>query len=213
MKWIAPLLTVFLLFISACETTAPTPFLMGSLVDQKNEVVALYNACSEGAGYVVTKEGCDPILLEEKVKSTMDFAKVFIGGDPKQPQGYDVYLATVMVLFRISQVNTNEFSDAERIARQFFEIQKASSGRSLAMARFYWAEMTAGHASWQWYYDRHSLYTLGITDPEISRKIELLQCLAEVQIGLTDSQGLDGFRKIKLNNNIGVITWIVNKIE
>ncbi len=205
MRWLAPVLAAFMLFLSACETTAPTPMLIGSLVKQNNEVVALYAACSEGANYVIGKEGCDPDLLKEKVDSTMVFAEIFISGDIKQPQGYDVYLATAMILFRISQGNENSYSRAEMIARQFFEIQKSSSGRSLAPARFYWAAMASGHASWQWRYDKLAL------DPD--RKTDLLFCTAEGRIGLTNTQWLDGPRRVRLIQYIQVLEMITNSIE
>jgi len=211
MKWIVSLLTACVLLLSACKTTAPTPMLMGSLADQDNEVVALYAACSEGDSYVVSKEGCDPDLLKEKVDSTMDFAVIFISGDIKQPQGYDVYLATAMILFRISQGNEDSYSRAEMIARQFFEIQKASSGKSLTPARFYWAAMSAGHSSWQWRYDRLAL------GPD--RKTDLLLCLMEAKIALTDNTGwLTPPREIMLNSSvgggyIGTLTMITNSIQ
>ena len=144
-------------------------------------------------------------LLEEKVNSTMGFAKISISGDIKQPPGYDVYLATAMIYFRIAQRNTDEYSEAERIARQFFEVQKASSGRSLAPARFYWAAMATGHASWQWEYDKFSL--------NLERNTELLECLVQARLGLTDTQWLDGFRRIRLVQYIQVLAAITNSIS
>lgn len=204
MKWFSAILLTLILF-TGCKTTGPTPVLMGSLIKQNNEVVALYAACSEGANYISSKEGCDSELLATKVVSTMDFAKIFISGDIKQPPGYDVYLATAMIYFRIAQRTEDDYSDAERIARQFFEIQKASSGRSLPPARFYWAAMSSGHASWQWYHDRHALDT--------NRKIELLECLVQARIGITNTTWLDGPRKIRLLQYIEVLTLLTNTID
>jgi hypothetical protein len=204
MKFFAGLVLALALLVG-CQTYAPTPMLMGSLVKQNNEVVALYAACSTGANYVPSKEGCDPELLSTKVDSTMVFAKLFISGDIKQPPGYDVYLATAMIYFRIAQRVENDYSAAEQIARQFFEIQKASSGRSLPPARFYWAAMASGHASWQWYHDRLSL--------DSDRKTELLECLAQARIGLTNTTWLGGPRRIRLVSYIQVLTLITNKIE
>lgn len=204
MKWFAALVLSLALLVG-CGTVAPTPVLMGSLVKQNNEVVALYAACSEGANYVPSKEGCEPDLLATKVDSTMVFAKIFISGDIKQPPGYDVYLATAMIYFRIAQQNENDYSEAEMIARQFFEIQKASSGRSLPPARFYWAAMATGHASWQWHHDRLAL------DPD--RKTELLECLAQARVGLTNTTWLDGPRRVRLVSYIQVLTLLTNKIE
>ena len=112
MKWFAALLLSMSLLIG-CGTFAPTPVLMGSLIKQNDEVVALYVACSEESNYVPSKEGCEPELLATKVVSTMDFAKIFISGDIKQPPGYDVYLATAMIHFRIAQRTENHYSEAE----------------------------------------------------------------------------------------------------
>lgn len=204
MKWTAAVMLIFAL-LTGCKTTAPTPILMGSLVKQNNEVVALYAACSEGANYIPSKEGCKPDLLATKVSSTMGFAKIFISGDIQQPPGYDVYLATAMIYFRIAQRNENDYSEAERIARQFFEVQKSSSGRSLPSARFYWAAMAAGHAAWQWHYDSLAL------GPD--RKTELLECLAQARVGLTDTSWLDGPRRIRLLQYIETLTLITNTIE
>lgn len=204
MKWfVAAALSIALLF--GCGTIAPTPVLMGSLVKQNDEVVELYAACSEGANYVPSIEGCDADLLATKVVSTMGFAKIFISGDIKQPPGYDVYLATAMIHFRIAQRTENDYSEAERIARQFFEIQKASSGRSLSPARFYWAAMTSGHSAWQWRYDRLAL--------DADRKTEMLECLAQARVGLTDTTWLDGPRRIRLLQYIEVLTALTNSIE
>ena len=207
MKWFAGTVLALALLIG-CQTNAPTPMLMGSLVKQNDEVVALYAACTEGANYVSSKEGCDPELLSTKVDSTMVFAKLFISGDIKQPQGYDIYLATAQIAIRMHAVAArieNDYSEAERIARQFFEIQKAHSGRSLGPARFYWAAIASGHASWQWHYDRLAL--------DADRKAELLECLAQGRIGLTDTTRLDGPKRVRLRSYIDNLTRITNKIE
>lgn len=205
MRWIVPVVAALALFLSSCTTTAPTPAMIGTLVERNNEVVSLYGACAEGANYVPTKEGCDPGLLEEKTVDTMDFAKIFISGDIKQPQGYDIYLSKAMILCRISQCIENDYSEQERIARQFFEIQKSHSGRSLTPARFYWAAISAAHSSWQWRHDRLAL--------DYNRKTDLLLCLGEARIALTDDIWLDGPRRIRLVQYIQVLEAITNTIE
>lgn len=205
MKWFAPVIMAFVLLFTACETTAPTPIMIGSLVEKNNEVVSLYEDCTEGANYVPEKEGCQPELLKQKTTDTMDFAKRFISGDIKQPQGYDIYLSKAMILCRISKCIEDDYSQQERIARQFFEIQKAHSGRSLTPARFYWAAISAAHASWQWQYDRLAL--------DYDRKTDLLLCLAEARIALTDDTWLDGPRRIRLVQYIQVLEAITNSIE
>lgn len=205
MKLFSSILASLILLLSACETTAPTPLMIGTLVDKNNEIVSLYTDCSDGANYVTSKEGCNPELLSQKVDETMDLAKIFIGGDIKQPQGYDIYLSTAMIYFRIARRNAEQYSEAEKIARQFFEVQKASSGRSLTAARFYWAAMAAAYSSWQSHYDSLSLDSI--------RKTDLLLCLAESRIALTDIAGLDGPRRIRLIQYIQVLTAITNSIE
>jgi hypothetical protein len=135
------------------------------------------------------------------VDSTRESAKVFISADIKQPQGYDIYLAISMIYFRISLRNANDYSEAERIARQFFEIQKANSGRSLTPARFYWAAMSSAHASWQMWYDKPAL--------NAERKTDLLLCLAEARIGLTDTTGwLNAPRRNLLEGKLGYISTL-----
>ncbi len=201
MNWFKSLVLTSVLVLGACITIAPTPILIGDLVEQNNQVVALYADCSVGANYVPTKEGCDPEALEQQALSTMDLATTFISADIKQPQGYDIYLATVMIYFRIAERNTQEYTRAEQIARQFFETQKATSGRAIHTARFYWAAMTAAHASWQWHNDRFAL--------DADRKTDLLLCLAEGR----QAEIEDGPRRIRLVQYLVVIESIINAID
>ena len=201
MNWFKSLVLTSILVLGACITIAPTPMLIGDLIEQNNQVVAAYAACSEGANYVPTKEGCDPEALEREALSTMGLATTFISADIKQPQGYDIYLATVMIYFRIAERNTQEYTRAEQIARQFFETQKATSGRAIHTARFYWAAMTAAHASWQWHNDRFAL--------DADRKTDLLLCLAEGR----QAEIEDGPRRIRLVQYLVVIESIINSIE
>lgn len=213
MRWLTSLSLVLVIFLAGCQTIAPTPIQIGTLVDKNNEVVALYMDCTEGANFAPEQEGCDRLLLEEKVLDTLSFAKVFISGDIKQPQGYDIYLSTVMVYFRIGQRNTDEYSDAEKIARQFFESQKASSGKALAAARFYWAAICSAHAAWQWNYDERALTSLGVVDKEVDRKSELEACLSAARLGLTDTEWLKGPYRIRLVQYIQVLEVITGSIE
>lgn len=205
MRKLTPVLLSLFLFFTGCTSIAPTPMQISTLVEKNDRVVELYSDCTEGANYVPEKETCDPELLEETVEDTMGFAKVFISGDLKQPQGYDVYLSTVMIYFRIAQRNGDEYSEAERIARQFFEIQKARSGHSLQVARFYWAAIAAARASWQWQYDRLAL--------DADRKTDLLICLGEARQALTDTEWLDGPRRVRLIQYIQVLEAITNSID
>lgn len=201
MNWFKSLFLTSVLVLGACVSIAPTPILIGDLVEQNNQVVALYADCSVGANYVTTKEGCEPEVLEQQALSTMSLATTFISADIKQPQGYDIYLATVMIYFRIAERNTQEYTRAEQISRQFFETQKATSGRSIHTARFYWAAMAAAHASWQWHHDRFAL--------DADRKTDLLLCLAQGRQADLD----DGPRRIRLAQYLVVIESIINAIE
>ena len=201
MNWFKSLVLTSILVLGACITIAPTPILMGDLVEQNNQVGAAYAACSEGANYVPTKEGCDPEALEREALSTMDLATTFISADIKQPQGYDIYLATVMVYCVITKCITNQYTRAEQIARQFFETQKASSGRAIHTARFYWAAMAAAHASWQLHNDELAL--------DADRKTELLLCLAEGRQAELDS----GVRRIRLAQYLTNLEAIIATIE
>ena len=191
------------LLLSGCAASiTPTPVLIHRLVNSNNEVKQLYLACSTGPNYTPEKAGCASQLLEDKTVATMGLAKEFISADIKQPQGYDIYLSISMIYFRIALRNTNDYSEAERIARQFFEIQKATSGRSLPDARFYWAAVSAGHAAWQWSNDRLAL--------NADRKADLLLCYAEGNIAF---QGMEpGPRKIRLLQYLEVLKAITDAI-
>ena len=203
MKWFKIALVVLMLEAVACfGTFQATPFLLNTLVEKNSESVALYVACSTGANYTPEKEGCNPELLEQKTKDTMDYSKKFISADIKQPQGYDIYLETAMNYFRIARRIENDYSEAERIARQFFEVQKAYSGRSINTARYHWVIVTTAHASWQWQYDE-----LGL---DADRKTELLACLSE---GRRAQYSLDGPRIIRLVESLEVLQAIVDTIE
>jgi hypothetical protein len=197
-------LTLLLCGLTACPVhLAPTPILIGPLIKANDEVKQLYLDCSTGANYTPKKEGCNPQLLEEKIVSTLGQAKNFISADIQQPQGYDIYLSVTMIYFRIGQRNGLEYTEAERIARQFFEVQKASSGRALNDARFYWAAVLSGHAAWQWFNDRLAL--------DADRKVDLLLCYAQGSIALQSMSPSP--RKIRLAQYLDVIKEITSRLE
>jgi hypothetical protein len=192
----------FLLFIGvACQTAAPTPILIERLTNLNNEVVQLYVDCSEGANYVPTKEGCNSELLSVKVDELMLLSVDFIRADIKQPQGYDIHLATAMIYFRIGQRNLNDYTKAEQIARQFFEIQKAHSGHSIDTARFYWAWFAAATASKQYFEDPLSL------SPD--RKADLLLAAGE---GTTLLNKLEGSRLVRLQQALITLKFVIDSI-
>jgi hypothetical protein len=132
----------------------------------------------------------------------MDFAKEFIRADIKQPHGYDVYLATALLFFRIGERNEKDYSEAEMIARQFFEVQKAHSSRLLTTARFYWAATAAAHASWQWHNDSLAL--------DGDRKSELMRCYAEGNVAYPKIEA--GPRKVRLLQYLEVLKAIIQTI-
>jgi len=202
MEWLRNTLLVLVLIFAGCQSVAPTPILIGQLKTANSQTIARYEACSDGANYVVNKEGCDPVGLENQTRRTMDLAKELISADIKQAAGYDIYLQTALIYFRIGQRNTQEYTEAEKIARQFFEIQKASSGRALTSARFYWAAVAAGHASWQWFNDRLAL--------DADRKADLLLCYAEGNVAFQDIS--PGPRKIRLKDYLQVIKAITDAL-
>ena len=202
MRWIR--LTLLFLFIGVmgCTTSKVTPLFITDLVEYNSKVVQLYINCSEGSNYTPEKDTCDPELLESEVEGLMGLSQKFIKSDIKQPHGYDVYLETVMIYFRIARRNGDEYSQAEMIARQFFEVQKAYSSRSIHTARYHWAIRAAAHASWQWHYDKLAL--------DVDRKTELLICLSE---GRRAQYSMDGPRIIRLTQSLEVLEAIVEQIR
>jgi len=172
------------------------------MVKLNDEVVQLYVACSDGANYVPTQEGCDPELLSTKVDLLMPLCLDFISADITQPQGYDIYLATVMIYFRIGQRNLNEYTKAEQIARQFFEVQKAHSTRSIDEARFYWAWYAAATASKQYFEDPFALTS--------TRKSELLLALGE---GTSLLNKLEGPRLVRLKQALVTLKFVIDHIQ
>lgn len=195
-------LSLGLLLVVACQTVAPTPFLIGRMTDLNDEVVQLYVNCSEGANYVPAKEGCDSPLLSTKVDELMTLSVDFISADIKQPQGYDIYLATAMIFFRIGERNLNEYTKAEQIARQFFEVQKAHSSRSIDEARFYWAWYAAATAAKQYFDD-----PLSLTE---ARKADLLLALGE---GTSILPSVTGPRLVRLHSALDTLRFVIAFID
>ncbi len=200
--WKSVFMAALLLVSAACSTIAPTPLLMGRVDNLNTETLQLYVDCSEGANYVPTKEGCDPELLRLKTDELLDLSEEFISADIYQPHGYDVHLQISMIYFRIAKGTDNDYTRAEQIARQFFEIQKATGGHSSVSARFYLAWFTSARASYQWFNDPLSL--------DHDRLAELLLALAE---GITALPGLEGPKAVRLNQALQNLSIIVDIIE
>jgi len=196
------LLALSLLYISACASVAPTPVLMGQMDDLNTEVLTLYIECSEAANYVPEIAGCDAELLDIKVTKLLELSEEFIKADFKQPQGYDIHLATSMIFFRIAERTANDYTRAEQISRQFFEVQKATGGRSLDEARFYWPWFAGANSSYQYYNDRYAL--------NIDRKADLLLALGE---GTDLSGRIQGVRLVRLHQALRILEFIVGYID
>lgn len=204
MKLLRAALLTFVFALSACAPKfAPTPIMIGDLVESNDKVHELYSDCSEGANYVADKAGCTPEALLAEIDNTQEIARQFISADIKQTQGYDIYLAVSMIEFRISTtITTREYTEAERIARQFFEVQKATSGRSMDDAVFYWVAISTAHAAWQWNNDRLAL------DPE--RKSTLLLAYAQGNVLMEKIE--PGPRKVRLAQYLSVLKQITDRI-
>jgi len=202
MRFRSLFLALLFLLSTACVSVAPTPLLIGKMVDLNDEVTALYIDCSEGANYVPAKEGCDPDLLSLKVDELLDLSLVFISADIKQPHGYDIHLATCLVYFRMAERTLNEYSEKERIARQFFEIQKANSGKSIDAARYWWAWYVSATAAKQFFENPLSL------TPE--RKTDLILALEE---GVSLLNKLEGVRLTRLYQALATLQFVIYSIQ
>ena len=197
----AILLGLFILYFTACNTIAPTPLLMGRVDDLNSEVHELYLDCSHQSNYKPSLESCDPDKLETKLDGLLDISEQFISADIKQPQGYDIHLEASMIFFRIAQRNANDYSRAEQIARQFFEVQKATGGRSLDVARFYWPWFAAANSSYQYY------NAIGTLDQ--ARKVDLLVAMSE---GTDLSSRITGPRAVRLQTSLAILNFIIFSI-
>ncbi len=203
MRFLQGAIIALTLGMFACASIAPTPILMGRVDKLNTEVNGLYLDCSDGANFVPDQEGCQPALLETKTLDLLNLTVDLIKADIKQPQGYDIHLATSLIFFRISERNQNAYSRAEMIARQFFEVQKASSrGRALNTARYYYAHFTAAHGSWQYFHTPEQLDAL--------RRSEFLSALAEGTIAIPHTGGP---RLIRLNQALQILQTLSSLID
>lgn len=196
------LLPVLLLGLISCNTIAPSPVLFHRAIEANNQSIVLYQACSDGANYVPTKEGCDPVKLETKIEEVLPLSKECISADIKQPQCYMIYSANVRVYCRIITCASQEYAESEGISRQFFEIQKATDGSALQDATIAWVQAATAHAAWQWKEDRFAL--------TVERKSDLLLCYAEGNRALQES--LPGPEKIRLIQSLQVLKAITDAI-
>lgn len=96
----------------------------------------------------------------------------------------------------------NRYKEYEGIARQFFEIQKATDGAALQEARSAWVHAATAYAAWQWRQERLSL--------NVERKNDLLLCYAEGSRALEEIQ--PGPEKIRLIQNLQVLKAITDRL-
>ena len=202
MRFRSFVLALLLLLGTACTSVAPTPILIGKLVDLNNETMALYVACSEGANYVPTKEGCASELLSVKVDETRTVAIHFIRADLNQPHGYDIHLSISLIYFRIALRNFDDYSFEEQLARQFFKIQEANSSSSIDASR-YWLTLYVTSAAAQLWFDNRLPLT-----PE--RKIELIDAFTEGN-RILNKEG--GTRLVRLTDALGKLKLIIDSIQ
>jgi len=203
MRFLKGAIIALSLGLFACASIAPTPILMGRVDKLNTEVHQRYLDCSEGANYVPTLEGCDPETLETKTIELMNLTVELVKADYKQPQGYDVHLEISLIYFRIAERNGSAYTRAELIARQFFEMQKASSrGRALNTARYYLTHFTAAHGTWQYHYAIQQLNAL--------RRSEFLFAQTEGKIAIPH---IEGPRLVRLKQAIQVLGALAGLIE
>ncbi len=203
MRFLQGTLLAFTLGVSACSSVVPTPILMGRVDTLNEEVNQLYLDCSNGANFVPDLENCVPDVLETKTIDLLNLSIELIRADIRQPQGYDIHLAISLIYFRIAQRNEAAYTRAEMIARQFFEMQKASGrGRSLNIARYYWAHFTAAHGSWQYYYAIEKL--------DFDRKTDFFSALAEGSIAISHTEGI---RLIRLKQALKILENLASFID
>lgn len=208
MRFKSLLLSFVLLLGVACQTVAPTPILIGRLTDSNNELVQHYTDCSVRAVYVPTKEGCDPELLSTQVDELMVLSLDFISADPTQPHGYDIYLSTAQIYFRIDLTRgLGDYEFAEDLSLQFFMMQKAHSGRGLSNARFYLLWFTTAHSSKECFVFINNNQACPLTE---ERKLELLFALEE---GAAAQDGLAGARLRRLIDNLEELEFIIDSIQ
>jgi hypothetical protein len=204
MRFLRGAIIALTLGLFACASAAPTPILMGRVDNLNTEVNLLYLDCSDGANFVPSLEGCDPNLLEIRTLDLLNLTVDLIKADIKQPQGYDIHLAASLIYFRISERNQNAYTRAEMIARQFFEVQKASSsrGKALNTARYYWAHFTAAHGSWQYFHTPEQLNS--------ARKADFLLARGE---GFQAIPHTEGIRLVRLTQALKILAMLSSLIE
>ncbi len=203
MRFLQGAIIALTLGLFACASAAPTPILMGRVDNLNTEVNQLYLNCSEGANFVPDQEECQAVLLETKTLDLLSLTVELVKADIKQPQGYDIHLATSLIYFRIAERNQDAYSQAEMIARQFFEVQKASSrGKALTTARYYYAHFTAAHGSWQFFHVPEQL--------DVIRRSDFLSALAEGTIAVPH---VEGPRLIRLKQALEVLDTLADLIE
>lgn len=137
------ILNILIVILSGCLSLKPTPILFSELTDANNKAVHLYSECLENNLFTPTKEGCSVDQLDASLLTVRKIAKDFISADIRQPQGYNIFLKNTVIYFAVGIRATYEYTEAEKIAEQFFTVQKATSGKHKIDAAYYWVIMMA----------------------------------------------------------------------
>lgn len=204
MRKIFSLLLLVGVFWGCAKVNLPTPFAMPNLVKANEEALLAWNACAIGPNYMPEKPGCDVVVLKQKNEKAQQVAYEFIRGDPTQPQGFDIYLEQTLIGFRINHENitSTDYIEKERIAEQFFETQKATSGRSLTNASYLFTLLVAEGAAYQYYHDRPAL--------TIDRRATLLKA---INAGAGAFHLVAPERNRRLRDSLQVLEFLVQHIN
>ena len=106
-----------------------------------------------------------------------------------------------MIYFSIAERTASDYTRAEQIARQFFEVQKTTGGHSLDEARFYWPWFASANASFQHFKDPLAL--------DMERKANLLLAYGE---GVDLATRVEGVRLVRLSQALEILEFITASI-
>ena len=163
----------------SCISAQPSPWLMGTVTEENSELVRRVKDCSEGINFVPTKPGCDVEALKEQSEKVMEIAEQLIKADVVQPQGYDIFLHTVMIYFVVADADEDDYNMAVQVSRQFLEVQRAEGGAVLDKARFWWVYYSAAEVGLQ--------NRLGTLERTPERRAGLVLVTAEGEAALLSS--------------------------
>ncbi len=188
----------------SCLAAQPSPWLMGTVTEENSEVVRMVKDCSEGINFVPTKPGCDVKALKAQSEKVMEIAEQLIKADYVQPQGYDIFLHTVMVYFLVADEDQDDYDMAVQVSRQFLEVQKAEGGKVLDKARFWLVYYSTAEVGLQ--------NRLGILERTSERRAELIFVTAEGEAALLSSDLSRQWVRV-LESNVRLLEMVINSME